>query len=196
MNTKNRQRKGATTAQTMVIGLALAVSVSAQSPEPTKKNVSAGLQWSVVGTLLPAGLGTALILKSSQGMNDNAGAIGLGVGIGALGALFGPGLGQAYAERPEPMKGFWLRLAGGAMCGLSVLGSSISDDFGNKTTHQAYAFIGIGGALYLYSAISDIATVPHSVNEYNEQHGFSGISVKPVFYAQHNAPGVVLTIGF
>lgn len=195
MKTERTCRKNTLTALTVVVSLILVVSVSAQSLEPTKKSVSSGLQWLIMGTLLPAGLGTALILKSSQGMNDNAGAIGLGVGIGTIGALLGPSLGQAYAQRPKPMKGFWLRFVGGTICGLGILGSSLSESFSNKTTTGAYAFMGLGGALYLYSAISDIATVPRSVKQYNERHGFSNIKLTPCYFAQHDAVGLTLAVG-
>jgi len=197
MKTKRTYRSDALASLALVIILSQANSVLAQMPDsiPQVKTTSGAMQASVFGTLLPAAAGTFFILDGAQGSGAKAGEVALGIGIGALGVILGPSFGHAYADRPRPLKRAWVRFAGVAVGGLGLAGMGMSNSFGNGPTPLSYAFMGIGGALYLYGAIADFATVTGSVKKYNERHGFSGIRLEPVYFSQHHSPGVVLTIG-
>jgi hypothetical protein len=197
MKTERSHRKAAHAALISVTSLILAMSVSAQTPDqaPQAKTTSGAIQASVLGTLLPSAAGTFFILDGAQGSGAKAGEVALGIGIGAVGVILGPSFGHAYAERPQPMKGAWLRFAGAAVGGLGLAGMGMSNSYGNSATPQAFAFMGLGGVLYLYGAISDMATLGNSVEQYNQSHGFSGVKVNPCYYAQHEAIGLELSIG-
>jgi len=160
------------------------------------KTTSGAIQASVFGTLLPVAAGTFFILDGAQGSGAKEGEVALGIGIGALGVILGPSFGHTYAEHPRPLKRAWVRFAGVAIGGLGLAGMGMSNSFGNGPTPMSYAFMGIGGGLYLYGAIADFATVTRSVKTYNERHGFSTIRLEPVYFSQHHAPGAAISIDF
>ena len=198
MKTKRTHRPDALVVLALTISFLLTLSASAQTPESIRqvKIASGAIQASVFGTLLPAAAGTFFILDGAQGSGAKAGEVALGIGIGALGVILGPSFGHAYAEHPKPLKRAWVRFAGVAVGGLGPAGMGMSNSYGNGATPMAYTFMGIGGALYLYGAIADFATVTRSVKTCNERHGFSKIRLEPVYFSQHRAPGVAVSIDF
>lgn len=162
---------------------------------PAPKTTSTAVQYSVIGTLLIGGVGTLLILDGAKGMGADEGEVALGIGIGALGVILGPSFGHAYADRPKPMKGSWVRLAGATVTGLGLAGMGIADSFGGSEGAGVYVVMGMGGAIYLYGAISDVATLGRSVEQYNHRHGLSRVKIRPCYFAQQDAVGLKLTIG-
>ncbi len=185
-----------TTVLVVISMLCLARPLAAQSPAAdSARSVSSAVRWSVMGTLLPAALGTLVALKGAEGMGANEGKVALGIGIGSVGLIFGPGLGHAYAGRSRPMRGAWTRLAGLSVAGLGFLGMGFADSYGNKQSASVFVLMAVGGGLYLYSAIRDIAGVPESVNEYNRLRGLGSVRISPCYLASHDVAGLSITLG-
>jgi hypothetical protein len=170
---------------------------------PKSKRVA--LTRSLVWTLLPAAVGGAMMLhgqrvspinfgQGSGQTNDNETIIGLG--IGSLGIVFGPGAGHAYAGR---MGKFW---GGAAIRGLvaplafaGALGIAFSSESGESAVGGIVLVAG-AGALFLTSVVYDIATAGRSVDMYNHSHGFSDMRITPTYFACHKTPGLVFTLSF
>jgi hypothetical protein len=198
MKTKRTHRPDALAALVLTVSFLPTLSASAQTPDSIRqvKKASGAIQASVLGTLLPAAAGTFFILDGARGSGAKTGEVALGIGIGALGVILGPSFGHAYADHPRPLRRAWTRFAGVAIGGLGLAGMGMSNSFGNGPTPMAYAFMGVGGMLFLYGTIADFATVASSVKTYNERHGFSKIRLEPVYFSQHRAPGVAVSIDF
>ena len=56
--------------------------------------------------------------------------------------------------------------------------------------------IACAGVGLLTSVVYDIATVGRSVDKYNHSHTISDLRLKPTYFANHKAPGVMLTLSF
>jgi hypothetical protein len=175
----------------LLVGLT-AVSVSAQSTQP--KLTSTALTWSIGATLVPAAVGGALVLHSTKGMGTDENEAVIGIVIGSLGLLFGPGTGHAYAGRERPMEGAYIRGFGMLVGGLLGLGAGVAISFGNDVSPVAIGIIAGSGLVVLGSAIYDTATVGRSVNKYNDKHGFARVGFQPWFHASKEAIGLAVNI--
>jgi len=161
---------------------------------PQPKSKSAALTWSIGATFVPAAVGGAMVLYSTKGMGTDGNLAGMGILMGSLGLLFGPGAGHAYAGREKPMKGAYLRGLGMLIGGIGGLGAAVSESFGNDQSSGTIFIIVAGGVLILTSAVYDIATTGHSVEEYNRRYGYSLIQVKPWYHCSKQAVGFALTL--
>ena len=181
----------------LIIVVGFGSPASAQTgPPDSAKSTSAAVQYSVMGTLIPAALGGYLVIKGAQGMGANEGQVALGIGIGSLGLIFGPGFGHAYAERERPQKGVWTRVAGVAIAGLGLASMGMADSFGNDSPAAVYLLMAAGGGLYLYGAIRDIADLDESVDRYNRRHGYTQVRLAPAYFVQSDAVGMAVSIEF
>ncbi len=172
---------------------------------PAHKSKRTALAGSLVWTLLPAAVGGAMMLhgqrispinfgQGSGQTNDNETLIGLG--IGSLGIVFGPGAGHAYAGR---MGKFW---GGAAIRGLvaplafaGAIGIAFSSESGESAVGGIVLIAG-AGALFLTSVVYDIATVGKSVDKYNHSHGFSNLRIRPQYFAATRAVGFNVSMSF
>jgi hypothetical protein len=132
------------------------------------------------------------------GQTDDAETMA-GLAIGSVGIVLGPGAGHAYAGK---MGRFWggvaVRVAAVALTAVmasSTSGNSSLSSLDDQITQVVIAFV-VGGSICLGSAIYDIATVGNSVEEYNEEHGFGNLTLKPTYIASHKAPGLLLRLTF
>ena len=150
--------------------------------------------YSLVSTSVPVAVG-AVMMRSDH-------SAPLGTGIASLGLILGPGVGHAYAAN---MRRFW---TGAATRGI-VLSSSVavaailihdsSGDSWEEGLPKAMLAIGIIGAgvtICTVSAIRDIATADNSVDDYNSEHGFNSLTLRPTYIAAYKAPGLVLNLTF
>jgi len=168
-----------------------AVAQQASSAQP--KSASKALTWAVGATVIPAAVGGAMILHSTEGMGTNANEAGMGILLGTLGFLFGPGTGHAYAGREHPMKGAWLRAGGLLVGGIGGLGAAVSESFGNDQSTGTIVLVVAGGVMILVSTVHDIATTGRSVEEYNREHGLSGVQLQPWYHRSKQAAGLAVT---
>ena len=142
---------------------------------------------SLGSTLVPIALGIALTTSESEPVSD------LGVLLIASGAIVGPGVGQAYANRP-------VRLATGAI--IRILCLSIASagvvigalDYDDENKSYIYFFAGLGG--YTFSAVWDIATVGRSVDAFNHKRGTREFSVGHLYYPRDKTHGLALILRF
>lgn len=172
----------------------LCQSVAAQQAPPQPKSTQEGIKRSLMWTVIPAALGGGLIIKGAETYDGGDALIVAGIGIGALGLLFGPGAGHVYAHRPHPMSGVWFRALGATVVGLGVLGAAFSASFGHDATGSIVVSSCMGGSVIMTSAIYDIATVSRSVGNYNMLHGLGSVSVTPTFFPRQNALGVSFSL--
>ncbi|MBD3217587.1 MAG: hypothetical protein GF310_04870 [candidate division Zixibacteria bacterium] len=160
--------------------------LKALSPQKAKN-------YSLIGTLIPLGLcTTSLLLGGSSEESENSDVAALGFITGWLGLWFGPGSGYLYAHHPW---GFWrgalIRIGG---TGLVIVSMAVTWD--NPEASGGWEiFIG-GTAALLGSAFYDIVQAGKSAEEYNRKNGFSRVSVKPLYFPDEKAPGLVVSFNF
>jgi hypothetical protein len=147
-------------------------------------------------------LSTSVPLVVGRVMMNSEHSAPLGTGIATLGLILGPGTGHAYAAN---MRRFWI---GAGTRGI-VLSSTIAvaailihDSSGDSWEEGlpkamlAIGAIGLGVTICFVSAIHDIATADNSVDDYNSEHGFRALTLRPIYFATHKAPGLVLKLTF
>jgi len=139
-------------------------------------------------TIVPIGLGIALMTSESERTSDLGGFL-----IGA-GAIIGPGVGQAYADRPVRFaSGAVIRITSIAVGGFALVVHSLSEDPSNSF---ANAFFILGAGTYLTSSVYDIATVGASVDKYNREHTSPQFGVGPAYSPDDGSIGMVFTLRF
>jgi hypothetical protein len=148
--------------------------------------------WSIGATLGPMIAGGGLLYASFGEGSDNF--VIWGLAVGSAGLVFGPGAGHAYAKQwGQTLKGTAIRVGGG---GFFVWGLATLDIFGRADGPPSGLFMMVGSSTVIISAIYDLITVGRSVDKYNHSHGFSYLQLSPTYFANHKAPGMMLTISF
>lgn len=185
------------TAYLMVGTLQMTFAQRSLPQEP--KSTATAIKYSAYGTAIPIVVGGAISLAASE---DDITALVIGIHVGALGAVAGPGLGHAYTGRWGHFAiGSLVRTVGAIFIASGIIELAGGPDFGsfNESSSEdrsgAPALI-LGGAIYLWSAIHDFRTLDRSVKKYNQKHTGATISVSPTYYASENAPGIVVCVSF
>jgi hypothetical protein len=163
----------------------------------TPKSRSTALSRSLLWTLVPAAIGGAFVLHGSYGnQNDKTEALA-GFAIGSAGIVLGPGVGHAYAGRTGR---FWggVAIRGAAVALTAAISFSASENSLSMSDGiaQSSMALAVGGSVCLMSTIYDIATIGDSVNDYNKEHDFRTLTLKPAYIAAYEAPGLVLILTF
>jgi hypothetical protein len=177
------------------------------SPTSEPKSTSTAVKYSAYGTAMPVVVGGAVVLASySRGEipDENLAAAVIGINLGVLGAVVGPGLGHAYAGRwVHLVKGSLFRRVGAAfiaagivpeLSGMEGWGDSDQENGGDEGGNGGSILI--GSVIYLWSAIHDFRTLDDAVEWYNQQHAGITVSVSPTYFASENALCVVVSVGF
>jgi hypothetical protein len=152
------------------------------------KSRSIALTRSQAWTLMPVATGGAMMCMKETRL--------LGLGIASLGLILGPGAGHAYAGKTERFwRGVAIRGIVASFTGAVAYSAADNSDFGVGIIQAAVALV-VGGGICLVSAVHDISTVGTSVDEYNREHGFSSLTVKPIYMLAQKAPGLMLTLSF
>lgn len=139
-------------------------------------------------TIVPIGLGVALMTSESERTSE------LGRFLIGAGAIVGPGVGQAYADRPVRFaSGAVIRITSIAVGGFALVVHSLSEDPSNTF---ANAFFILGAGTYLTSSVYDIATVGASVDKYNREHSSPQFGVGPAYNPDDGSIGMVFTLRF
>ncbi len=177
--------------------------VIAQRNNPQEpKSTATAVKYSAYGTAIPIVVGGAIFLAASE---DDITSGVIGIEVGALGAVVGPGLGHAYAgDWWHLVLGSLLRTLGVIFITSGILGDDPSgmggwgeSDQGSKEEEESGAgLVLIGGAIYLWSAIHDFTTLDRSVEQYNQKHTGITISVSPTYYAKKNTLGIAVRVSF
>lgn len=170
-----------------------AAMANSTSLAPPKSRATA-LTYSLSMTILPAAAGGLIALVGESGNHNSMTLFGLG--LGSAGVILGPGAGHAYAGKTDR---FWhgvaIRGTTAIFTTLLLVSAFDNSDFGAGII-QAMIALAVGGGICLVSAIYDISKVGSSVDDYNKEHGFNNLTLKPTFITAHNAPGIVLTLTF
>lgn len=170
-------------------------------PGLVPKSEKTALRYSLYGTLIPVAVGGIILLNESENLGE-AQLIFAG-SVGAFGIIFGPAFGHCYAERyGYLLKGFLIRgltlgtyaLIAAAQSSRPCFGAICSN--GGKGDYHIFPAIVLPVGIAIVSAIYDTAIVGKSVDKYNNEHGFSKIKLTPTYFAQENAPGLMLSINF
>jgi hypothetical protein len=143
---------------------------------------------SIKGTLYPVAAGAVIYFGFSDRFeNWDDGESILAVSIAGFGLIFGPALGHCYAGQYGYItKGILLR---GLPLGFIVMSAAMVASWGNADFKPAGMILPV--SLVIASAIHDIKSVDKSVAKCNK-HRQTGISVQPYYFADHNAPGLVV----
>ncbi len=167
------------------------------------KSGSTALRYSAFGTGIPVAIGSILLLSTHGGDSDeDIGALIIGINIGALGAVVGPGFGHAYAGRWWHLaEGSLIRMVGAAVLISGIVGHDPSGmggwgDPNYEDKGSDGAAIVIGGAIYLWSAIHDFKTLDDAVNEYNQNHTRVSLSVSPRYLVTEKTVGLTVRLSF
>ncbi|MCK4652819.1 MAG: hypothetical protein KAU01_00055 [Candidatus Cloacimonetes bacterium] len=159
-------------------------------PYESKSTITA-VKYSVYGTVIPIVVGGTCMLAASE---DDITTFVIGLQVGSLGAVAGPGLGHAYAGRWEHFAlGSLVRTVGAIFIASGIIELIGVYEEGKSSGAPALTF---GCAIYLWSAIHDFRTLDRSVKRYNQRHTGTTISVNPIYYASKNAPGIVVSVSF
>jgi hypothetical protein len=175
-------------ATVICVQLAFAQQPAAEGP----KSKTIACLTSLACTMVPVVAGIVLLSDGIELGSDRT--VAAGVGIGSLGLLCGPGAGHLYAKNEGSfVKGLIIRGTAGAVAvyGLSKIGIL----YNNDNSLRVLGFL-LGGSTIVVSAIHDISTTGRSVQRYNEQHGFSQFNVQPCYFANSEAPGLLLSMWF
>jgi hypothetical protein len=172
--------------------------LSQVSPAFERKSTSTAIRYSAYGTAIPVVIGGVLLLADPENMGL------VGISLGALGAVVGPGLGHAYAGRRWHLaKGSLFRGIGAAFIAAGITpdlsgvgGWGDSDEENGKDKGGDGGTILIGSVIYLWSAIHDFRTLDDAVERYNQKHADVTLSVSPTYFAGENALGIVVSVGF
>ncbi len=169
------------------LGLMLLLSLTVQAKPGislTPKSKSKALTYSLVGTLAPIAMSMPLL---SSG--DGAGLV-----LGSFGLLFGPGLGHLYAEDSNRfVSGMFIRGVAGVFAIYSISNIDILSD--DDDSGPVLGFL-LGSSALLASTFYDICTTGKSVEQYNQQHGFTQIKIQPCYWAEHQALGLSIGVRF
>jgi hypothetical protein len=170
----------------MIILVSVSALLAEGSAEQQRKSKTAAAAYSLVTTLVPEGVS---ILFLAQEGNHSKARNRAWFAFGLSGPVFGPGVGHLYADNTKKFNnGTLLRLCLSTL-GVTALYSNDESDFAGLIALST-------GALVAFSMIYDIATVGKSVNKYNHSHGFSDLRIAPNYFANHRAPGAMLTLAF
>jgi hypothetical protein len=151
-----------------------------------RKSKTTAAAYSLVTTLVPEGI--SIFFLAQQGNHSQA-RNRAWFAFGLSGPVFGPGVGHLYADNTRKFNnGTLLRLCLSTL-GVAALYSNDESDFAGVIALSS-------GAIVSFSMIYDIATVGKSVDKYKHSHGFSDVRITPTYFANHKAPGVMLTISF
>jgi hypothetical protein len=175
----------------------------AQESQPQElKTTATAIKHSVYGTAVPVAIGAISLAGLSRASDEEEAFLWLGLGIGAVGVVSGPGFGHAYSKA-------WGRFFLGSLirtvAGMAIIGGILGDDpsgmdWGPDSNSDGKAentlsLIG-GGIVYLLSVIWDIRSLDASVQRYNQKHGGAAVSVSPAYNVRENAPGLVFRLTF
>lgn len=168
---------------TVALVLALFWTAVAQenSSADAAKSHGAAMRLSLFGTLGPMLIGAALT-PGSEGNIEEIAVFTL------AGMAFGPGLGHAYAGNSR-------RFLLGAGIRAVALAGAVGATASSYDTGDATAFAYGGGvalAVYLASAVYDIATTGKSVDKYNDKHGLTHVTLSTTYLADQDTPGLVV----
>lgn len=170
-------------------------SVLAQQPIPEgPKSKSTALMYSLACTFVPVGVSIPLLGHGKKiGATNNV----IGLTIGSLGLLCGPGAGHLYAKNKTSFfKGVIIRGAAGAVAVYSLTEIEINIFDGEEQNNAASLFFLLGCVAIIGSTIHDIATTGKSVDQYNQKHGFSRIKLQPYYFTKHEAMGLAFSARF
>ncbi len=177
----------------IAICFALILACSPARAQAQRASESAALGRSLWGTIVPIGVGWA-ILASSNGPDQNGATAAVG-GLSFTGGLVvGPSLGYFYAgQSGRAWRGIGLRVLGlGTLIGAAA---ASWDCYGNECeTARAVALV--GSVVTLGSAIYDIASVRGAVRRRNERAQGVSVRVAPTYYSRRRAAGVALQVTF
>jgi len=177
----------------IAIGFALILACVPPRAQAQRPSESAALGRSLWGTIVPIGVGWA-ILASSNGPDQNGATAAVG-GLSFTGGLVvGPSLGYFYAgQSGRAWRGIGLRVLGlGTLIGAAA---ASWDCYGNECeTARAVALV--GSVVTLGSAIYDIASVRGAVRRRNERAQGVSVRVAPTYYSRRRAAGVALQVTF
>lgn len=170
------------------------------------KSAGTATKYSACGTIIPIVAAGALVLAPKSDHHAfGEGWDFVGIIIGTVGIVGGPGFGHAYTGRwGQLAKGSVFRAVGAAFIISGLVGSDPSgmsgwgdsDEEENENKSNGAAELCIGGAIYLWSTIHDFRTLGRSVEQYNQKHAGITVSVSPTYFASENAPGVIVSLGF
>jgi hypothetical protein len=160
---------------------------------PNLKSEGAAFTISLLGTLVPLALGTAIVATSDDiYYSDSSGSAG--TLLIYTGLYFGPSLGYFYAGKSgRGWASFGLRNGIGVvafMGAVAVCSGSCEDD--SEATAAGLVLLA-GGAGILASAIYDLAKIKSTVRERNENELASRVAVMPT-YSRADGPGVRVSL--
>jgi hypothetical protein len=175
----------------------------AQENQPQElKTTAVAIKHSVYGTAVPVVIGAISLAAMPRANDEEEALLWLGIGVGAVGLVSGPGFGHAYSKA-------WGRFFLGSLirtvAGMAIIGGILGDDpsgmdwgpdnSSDGKAEDTLSLIG-GGIVYLLSVIWDIRSLDASVQRYNQKHAGTAVSISPAYNIRENAPGLVVRLTF
>ena len=161
------------------------------------KSENTALALSLGGTLIPMGVGTALVLAATDANSiKSEGSYLAGNILFASGLYFGPSLGYFYGGRSDrAWKGIGVRfvIALATSVGTVLLLQTFE---GLDVASVTFAASMVGGMFLLASAIYDISGVKSAIRKRNQFLRDNALTITPTYLVEHDAPGFKVLVSF
>jgi len=180
----------------VMVGLAVLLACTVARAQAQRASESGAFGRSLLGTLIPVGLGWAMMASAydNSGLDENTAAGTVGALSFTAGLLVGPSLGYFYAgQSGRAWRGVGLRVLG---LGAAVVAAAASWDCYGDECDTAGVVALLGSAVTLGSAIYDIATVRGAVRRSNDEARGVSVSVAPTYSSRRHAAGVSVQLKF
>ena len=177
-----------------VFGISSAASQDRPEPEPVSPRTA--LYESLIFTGIPVAVGGGLLIADHQ--NNSQGHMSVLGGILSFSGLwFGPSTGHFRADNPRrAFTGVSIRTAALLAMGVGAMQNASETTCGSSDDDSGDPWIIGGGAVFVLSAILDVAAAPKSAESYSRRKADQTLSLLPNINPVEGRYGLTMALRF